>query len=287
MMLESHTMAGLPLTEEVDPMGIFPAGEGSSTGDAAGKRRRKSTTQAASSKPGSGSEDSETSDSGEDEDDDSEEDGDSSAESGDSDSADSDDSDAAPPAKRRTSTASRGSGSKPRTSRSRRNSDSAVGTPTSSTAPAAPTVLRRSWQRCAKCQHKHWSDAPCPDLDSLAQNVEVDPVKRRSGEQGLIQAAITAIPKRWGGATTSNLLERLKATIARREALGDTPDEEALVGPNSHLLKPRIDTSAVDVTDQPYGPDLVRRAYRVVASKVGYVLEVRGKVDWPMMCQCG
>jgi hypothetical protein len=95
---------------------------------------------------------------------------------------------------------------------------------------------------------------------------------RRKHDTGLLSVALTAIPKRWGGATTSTLLEILKATRTAGAAAAatadspDSPESPAKVG--GPLQAPMIDISGVDLTANIFGTELVRQTYRAVASKV-------------------
>jgi hypothetical protein len=114
----------------------------------------------------------------------------------------------------------------------------------------------RSWRRCDDCGRSHWTDAPCPDGDALYRAPSDGD---RSAVESQPATPVGVVEKRWGGATTSSLLEALKASLAEY-APASAPDTAA------------PDTAAPDTTANagtPFGKDLVNKAYRIVNSKVG------------------
>lgn len=103
----------------------------------------------------------------------------------------------------------------------------------------------RSWRRCDDCGLSHWTDAPCPNIDALGRAPSDGD---RSAAESQPGTPASVIEKRWGGATTSSLLEALRASSAGYAA-ASAPEAAAKGG-------------------TPFGKDLVNKAYRIVNSKV-------------------
>lgn len=165
--------------------------------------------------------------------------------------------DAAPGAgKRRSSAASHDSGAEPlsgsgangKRSKGATAAKAAVSASRRTSASSSSAAAPRAWRRCPDCGLSHWSDAPCPEL-ATANGEAAASDDDRSAAGSLI-----SIEKRWGGATTSNLLEALRASAAaHKDGHG-----------HGH-----VGALARETQGTPFGKELVNKGYRIVNSKVG------------------
>eukprot|EP00045_Choanoeca_perplexa_P014204 m.165793 g.165793 ORF g.165793 m.165793 type:complete len:768 (+) comp16605_c0_seq2:52-2355(+) len=107
---------------------------------------------------------------------------------------------------------------------------------------AAP---RRAWTMCASCARKHWNDTACPVLADAVGNDVVSSEPHFFGD------------KRWGGATTTSMLESLK----RRCAL--LPDQGA--------------EDATEMKEDLTEAGIVTEVYRIVNAKLDVTCGADGR----------
>ena len=106
-----------------------------------------------------------------------------------------------------------------------------------------PTAVRRAWTKCATCARKHWNDTACPRLaEPSADKSPASSDPHFFGE------------KRWGGATTTSMLEALKrrcganprGTEETREETDKDMTQEAMVAEVYRIVNAKVSQSRTE-----------------------------------------